>query len=265
MDGLTMGRFATTVALYETLRPPYPPAFFREAAQQLRLTQAQALIDLGTGPGLLALGFAPYVGRIVGVDPEPAMIAAARDAASRAGLPLSLIEGNAEDLSGDIGSFDVVTIGRALHWMDREAVLARFDTLVAPNGMILVCSSHSAADAANPEVNPWLDDYNEARRAWSKASLWSESGSGARVHRDLAAFFRGSQFHVADTVQVKTSHDVGVGDLAQRVLTFSSSSPDVLGHRAEAMLRDVEARLFPFSREGVVTEVVVSIAQVATR
>ena len=256
-----MGRFAATVALYEELRPPYPPTFFREVAQQLRLTHGQALIDLGTGPGLLALGFSPYVGRIVGVDPEPAMIAAARAAASRASQAITLIESKTENLSGDIGSFDVVTIGRALHWMDREATLARFDTLVAPNGMVLVCSSHSALDGANP----WLDDYNQARRAWSDASLWSEAGSGARVHRDLAAFFRGSQFHVADAIAVETSHDIKVGDLARRVLTFSSSSPTVLGDRADAMLRDLEKRLFPFSREGVVTEVVVSVAQVTKR
>ena len=76
-----MGRFATTVALYEELRPPYPPAFFREVVQRLALDKQHALIDLGTGPGLLALGFAPYVGRIVGVDPEPAMLAAAKHAA----------------------------------------------------------------------------------------------------------------------------------------------------------------------------------------
>ena len=86
-----MGRFATTVALYEELRPPYPPAFFGRVAQQLGLASEHALIDLGTGPGLLALGFAPYVGRIVGVDPEPAMIVAARTAAARASQTLSLI------------------------------------------------------------------------------------------------------------------------------------------------------------------------------
>lgn len=255
-----MGRFAATVALYQELRPPYPPAFFGEVARQLRLTQTHALIDLGTGPGLLALGFSPYVGRVVGVDPEPAMIAAARAAPSRAAVALTLIESRTEELSGDIGSFDIVTIGRALHWMDREATLARFDTLVAPNGMILVCSSHSAAEA-----NPWLGDYNKARRAWSDANLWSESGSGARVHRDLAAFFRNTRFQVADLIEVETSHEISVRDLARRVLTFSSSSPAVLGDRVEAMLSDVEARLAPFGREGMVTEVAVSVAQVATR
>src|SRR5713226_7665358 len=149
-----MGRFATTVAHYEALRPPYPAELFRNVAQKQSLGKQHALIDLGTGPGLLALGFAPYVGRIVGVDPEPAMIAAARKAAAHASQPLTLIEGRAEDLPADIGSFDVVTIGRALHWMDRDATLGLFERLVAPEGTILVCSSHSAADGRNP----WLGE-----------------------------------------------------------------------------------------------------------
>src|SRR4051794_20612169 len=176
-----MGRFATTVALYEELRPPYPPAFFRSVARQLGLGREHALIDLGTGPGLLALGFAPYVGRIVGVDPEPAMLAAARNAAEHASLAFSLIQGKAEDLPDNIGRFEIVTIGRALHWMDREATLARLERLVAPEGVILVCASFSVPDGRNP----WLDDYNTARRAWSRASLWSEASSAGRTHRDL--------------------------------------------------------------------------------
>ena len=252
-----MGRFATTVALYEELRPPYPPSFFREVAQRLAFGKQHALIDLGTGPGLLALGFAPYVGRIVGVDPEPAMLAAAKTAAERASQSLTLIQGKADDLPDDVGRFDVVTIGRALHWMDREATLARLDRLVAPEGTILVCASFSAVDGRNP----WLEDYNMARRAWSKESLWTESGSAGRTHRDLAGFFRGTRFHAAELIKVETSHEVSVRDLARRVLTFSSSSPDVLGDNVESMLRDVEERLLRWSHDGWITEVVVTTAQ----
>src|ERR1700752_1050428 len=119
-----MGRFATTVPLYEDFRPPYPAEFFRDVADRLGFSPRHALIDLGTGPGLLALGFAPYVGRIVGVDPEPAMLAAARQAAARASQALTLIQSQAEDPPADLGSFDVVTVGRALHWMDRDSALA---------------------------------------------------------------------------------------------------------------------------------------------
>ena len=74
--------------------------------------------------------------------------------------------------------------------MDREATLARLEQLVVPDGVILVCASFSATDGRNP----WLDDYNTTRRTWSKESLWSEAGSGARTHRDLAGFFAARGF-----------------------------------------------------------------------
>ncbi|EIG58086.1 class I SAM-dependent methyltransferase [Bradyrhizobium sp. WSM1253] len=255
-----MGRFASTAALYEHLRPPYPSEFFRSVAEKLGLSTQSSLIDLGTGPGLLALGFAPYVGRIVGVDPEPAMLDAARRTAASAGHALTLIEGKVETLSPDI-SFDVVTIGRALHWMDREPTLARLVRLVARGGAILICASFSVTDGRNP----WLDGYNDVRRRWSPAKLWEEAGRGTRTHRDLPAFFRGSAFQPTELVTVETSHVVGVEDLTRRTLTYSSSSPDALGDNVEEMLRDVREHLASFSGNGVVAETIVSTAQIVKR
>ncbi len=248
-----MGRFATTVPLYGQFRPPYPAAFFRTAAERLGLSKQHALIDLGTGPGLLALGFAPYVGRIVGVDPEPAMLDAARQAAARAGQSFALIESTAERLPREIGWFDIVTIGRALHWMDRDALAVLLERLVAASGVIAVCSARSATDGRNP----WLDEYNKARRAWSPSS------GGERYRQSLAAVLAGTRFGLAETIAVESSHEVSAGDLAQRMLTFSTSSPEVLGDKVEAMLRDVEQRMLAFSRDGMLTEVVVSEAETA--
>ncbi|RXT41109.1 class I SAM-dependent methyltransferase [Bradyrhizobium betae] len=256
-----MGRFASTASLYENLRPPYPGEFFRSVAQKCGLSKQGSLIDLGTGPGLLALGFAPYVGRIVGVDPEPAMLDAARRAATSGGHALTLIEGKVETLGPGIGAFDVVTIGRALHWMDREPTLARIDQLVARGGAIAICASFSATDGSNP----WLDGYNEIRRRWSPAKLWEEAGRGTRTHRDLPSFFRGSAFQPAELITVETSHTVSVQDLTHRTLTYSSSSPEALGENVEAMLRDVEEHLAAFSRDGVITETIVSTAQIVKR
>lgn len=256
-----MGRFASTVALYEHLRPPYPPEFFRSVAERLKLSHQHALIDLGTGPGLLALGFAPYVGRITGVDPEPAMLAAAREAATRAGRHVTLIEGKAETLPDEIGPFDIVTIGRALHWMDRDSMLARLPQLLARDGAIAICSSFSATDGRNS----WLDDYNAACRAWSDPKLWDESRSGAKTHRDLTAFFAGSVFQIGERITVDTSHEISMHDLARRVLTFSPSSPHVLGDKVGPMLRDVEQRLTPFARDGMISEAVVAVAEIVRR
>ena len=59
-----MGRFATTVPLYEKFRPPYPAEFFRTVSRRAGLRKEHRLIDLGTGPGLLALGFAPVTSAV---------------------------------------------------------------------------------------------------------------------------------------------------------------------------------------------------------
>jgi SAM-dependent methyltransferase len=256
-----MGRFATTAEFYEQYRPPYPAEFFRAVAQKLKLDKRHALIDLGTGPGVLALGFAPYVGRVTGVDPETAMLAAARAAAKRAAIDMTFIEDRAEDVPADIGSFDVVTIGRALHWMDHKALGPVLARLVAPGGAIAICASFSARDGSNP----WLEDYDTARRYWSDEDLLSGSRRGEHAHRNPADVLGPLGFGIVDTIRAEATHQVSAADLARRVLTFSSSSPAALGNKAEAMLADVEARLLPFSRDGVLMETLMSAASVARR
>src|SRR5437667_19574 len=246
-----MGRFASTAELYEQYRPPYAAQFFQAVAQKLALSKQHALIDLGTGPGMLALGFAAYSGRVVGVDPEPEMLAAARAAAVRTGAEVAFVEGRAEDLPADIGGFDVVTIGRALHWMDHDALGPLFARLVAPGGAIVVCASFSVQDGRNP----WLADYNAARRSWADERLLVAADKGAQVHRHLADVLGPAGFGVVETVRIETTHQVSARDLAWRALTLSSSSAAALGDRVDAMLADIEARLLPFSRDGVLSEV----------
>jgi len=248
-----MGRFATTAALYEQFRPPYSPEFFRAVVERLGLGKQHALIDLGTGPGLLALGFAPYVGRIVGVDPEPGMLEVAGRAAARAGHDLALIESTAEALPREVGPFDVVTIGRALHWMDRDLIGPLLQRLVAPGGVVLVCAARSATDGRNH----WLEAYNEARRHWSGTT------ERTNYRPDLATIVADTRFRIGETIAVDGSHELSARDLAYRTLTFSGSSPAVLGNKVDAMLHDVEQRLLPFSRAGLLREVVVANAEVA--
>ena len=153
----------------------------------------------------------------------------------------------------EIGSFDAVTIGRALHWMDRDLVGPLLERLVAPGGVVLVCTARSVTDGRNG----WLETYNEARRRWSGMT------DGTRSRPDLAAILADTRFRVAGTIAAEASHELSATDLARRVLTFSGSSPAVLGHKVGAVLHDIEQRLLPFSCAGSLTEVVIASADVA--
>ena len=117
-----MGRFASTVEFYSRYREPYAPEFFRIVAERLGLSRDTHLLDIGCGSGLLAIGFALFVRSSVGLDPEPGMIEAARELAEQAGARVRFRMGRIEDFPTS-ERFDLVTIGRALHWLDRGPTL----------------------------------------------------------------------------------------------------------------------------------------------
>ena len=137
--------------------------------------------------------------------------------------------------------------------MDRDLVGSLLERLVAPGGVVLVCSARSATDGRNC----WLEAYNEARRHWSGTT------DRMRYRPDLAAVLADTRFHTGETIAVEGSHELSASDLARRTLTFSGSSPAVLGDKVDAMLHDVEQRLLPFSRAALLREVVVANADVA--
>ena len=246
-----MGRFASTVAHYERARQPYGPAFFDAVAGRLAFNRGHRLLDLGTGPGLLALGFAPHVGAAWGLDPEPAMLAAARRNAAAAGVDLRLLAGRAEDLPADVGAFDVVTVGRALHWMEPAGTRAALERAVAPAGVVLVASASTAADGRNA----WLPAYEAVRQRW--AGRVERAAFGER-----AAYFSGTRFRSEGEIRVDTVRRVPVATLVERILSMSSTSPDAVGDGVALLRGAAERALAPFAAGGHVVETVVARAEV---
>jgi len=238
-----MGRFETTVDFYR-YREPYPPKFFETVAARLALTKQTRLLDVGCGPGSLATGFAPYVGSTTAIDPEPAMLKAARAAAAEAQLDITFLETGIEALDCANGSFDLVTIGRALHWFLREAALAVLERIVAPGGPIAICGSANT----DAPVNAWASRFKEIRSAWSPD--FNES----RYKPDLDQWFAGSRFRKLEEIRVLHLHRVSVPDLVGRAVSFSPSSPAVLGDRRPQFEAEIEAAVAPFANEGSVDE-----------
>jgi len=246
-----MGRFASTVAYYESARPPYPYAFFARVAGELGFHRSQRLLDVGTGPGILAIGFAPYCLAVVGVDPEEAMIQASREAAARAGVALELIQGRFEDMADSLGAFDVVTIGRALHWLDPEPARSVLERVVAPGGWVVTCRARSVRDGRNP----WLEAFNAVRDRWK----------GERPAHDRDAFFAAGPFVHRGKIRVEASQRLPVEWLADRVLSMSTTSPERLGDQVPEMRRSMRKALAPFALDGVVEEIVEAEADLFER
>jgi SAM-dependent methyltransferase len=239
-----VGRFASTVDLYARYREPYPPEFFAAVAKRLQLSGTERLLDVGCGPGLLAIGFAPYVRSCIGVDPEPGMVAAAEQAARDASVELTVLRSRFEDLPSNTGQFDIVTIGRALHWLDHDAALATLDRIVFLNGFVLVCG----APVSDSPRNAWLQHYKAVRHAYSAEK------NETRFRIDFNNWFAPSRFRQIDRVAVSTSQTVRVSDLVRRALSMSTTSPEVVGARRPAFEAEMQAALAPFAVNGFITE-----------
>jgi 2-polyprenyl-3-methyl-5-hydroxy-6-metoxy-1,4-benzoquinol methylase len=77
-------RFRSTVPFYAAHRVPYPQALIAFVAERCRLGRGSPVLDLGCGPGPLAVAFARLGCAVTAMDPSPDMLAAA---ARHAGQP----------------------------------------------------------------------------------------------------------------------------------------------------------------------------------
>jgi hypothetical protein len=83
--------------------------------------------------------------------------------AAKAGVALSLIPGRIEEFP-TTQTYDVITIGCALHWLERDATLAALERILAPDfGRILTCRATTAEITETAR----LKFYREVRRAWT--------------------------------------------------------------------------------------------------
>src|SRR5689334_7446792 len=103
----TTRRFQSAAAHYLAGRTPYPEALIANVARLLELRSTDRILDLGCGPAQLATAFAPFVGQVLAIDPEPHMLALARQAAKN--LPnIKVAEGSSDDLGPEFGRFRAV-------------------------------------------------------------------------------------------------------------------------------------------------------------
>ena len=131
------GPFANAAEYYDRYRPPYAKAAIEFIVQAFDLGPGARVLDLGCGPGTLAIPLSLTGADVVAVDAEPAMIAQGRQlATARNAGAIQWLGARAEDLAADTPPFRLVTLGQSFHWMDRDAVLRKLAILTEDGGGI---------------------------------------------------------------------------------------------------------------------------------
>ncbi|HEX4260016.1 MAG TPA: methyltransferase domain-containing protein [Acetobacteraceae bacterium] len=255
-------RFRSAAAHYRAGRTAYPPLLIRRTAERAGVTPAHRVLDLGCGPGPLAIGFSYFAGEVVAVDPEPAMLEEARAAAAGLAPDIIFREGSSYDLDAAPGRFRLVVIGRAFHWMDRADTLRRLDAMIEPGGAVaLFDDTH-----ADVPQNAWRDRWRELVDRYAAGDPVHDRRrvKGAWVRH--LPFLLDSAFSRIERLSVFGRRLATVQSLVDRAMSMSSTSRARLGEaRADALIADLDTLLREIAPSGVLEEVLEWSATIATR
>ncbi|ROZ93797.1 class I SAM-dependent methyltransferase [Gordonia sp. OPL2] len=139
-----------------------------ESLRLLDLDGDEKVLDIGCGDGFVTAQIADRLphGSIVGIDPSPRMIEAAR----RRDTTATFDAGNVMTVDAS-GEFDVVTSFNALHWVhDQATAMRNIAAALRPDGrslLVFVCAGprRSLEDVAmDVTAEPrWVDEFRDFR------------------------------------------------------------------------------------------------------
>jgi SAM-dependent methyltransferase len=131
--------FGLTSDDYARHRAGFPDELFSRLGHMGIGVSGQRLIDIGTGTGTLARGFARRGCAVTGIDPAPTMLEEAIRLSAEEGVSIEYRSGRAEDTGVGPMSADVVTAGQCWHWFDRPAAAAECQRILRQGGALVIC------------------------------------------------------------------------------------------------------------------------------
>ncbi len=121
--------FSEQSAQYANYRPRYPAELFQFLVDQCR--RHELAWDCATGSGQAAVALGEFFACVIATDASDTQIACAIPHAN-----VSYRVATAEASGLDDASVDVLTVGQALHWFDRERFYAEAKRVLAPGGLL---------------------------------------------------------------------------------------------------------------------------------
>ncbi|MCM0619134.1 class I SAM-dependent methyltransferase [Nocardioides bruguierae] len=234
---------------YHRHRSGLPPEVVSLLAPLLGTPGARRLLDLGTGTGLVVDALLPHLDEAIGVDPEPEMVAVARREVADPRVRWAVAA--AEDFRPDDGwAAELVTVCRAFHWMDPDAVLARLAEHASSTATVAVMGDASVWTSTQPwkqEVRALIQSFlGERRRAGSGVGP-----ADGRRHEDVLA---ASPFGRVEQVTVPVVHERSIDSVAGYLRSTSFAAPRLFGERLPAFDAALRTLLAEHAVDGVVRD-----------
>jgi SAM-dependent methyltransferase len=130
--------FGLTANDYAKHRAGFPESFFERLAGIGIGVAGQRVVDVGTGTGTLAHGFARRGCLVTGIDPAAALMEQAKQLGALEGVQVEYRVATAEHTGLPDASADVVTAGQCWHWFDGDTAAREVWRVLRPAGTIVI-------------------------------------------------------------------------------------------------------------------------------
>jgi SAM-dependent methyltransferase len=242
---------------YARGRPPYSAFLAPTLETELGLDGSGRLLDVGCGPGILAIQLAGCFDEAVGLDPDAEMLDEAARRARDAGVEnVRWVRAVAEDIPElDLGTFRLVTFGQSFQWTDRERVAQAVYDILEPGGALaLITHAHEGRpqpsgpdfpEIPHDEIHALIRRYLGPRR---RAGQGFRSEPRDRYEDALAR----TRFGASRSVFAAGRPDIvrNVDGVVAGFLSMSCATPYLFGDERDAFETDLRALLAARSQTG---------------
>lgn len=246
-------QFLGTAPFYLRGRPPYSAELGAVVAAELALDGTGVLVDVGAGPGTVALALGSLFGRIVVVEPDAGMLDEA--CTNLAAAPATFVEAPAEALP-DLGlpPARAVTFGQSFHRVDRPTVAEAVYDLLEPGGALLIITHQWTEPPDEGPGEPPIP-HDDIRALVVRYTGELRSGSrpvsdyvGERFEETVAR----TRFGAPRILRAPGRTDIvrDIDGVIAGVLSMSYASPYLLGERLDAFVGDLRDLLSARSPSG---------------
>jgi SAM-dependent methyltransferase len=252
-------RFKDAARYYTTGRPYYPKLLSRRIAELVGITQRHSVLDIGTGPGFLAIDAAAFAGAVTGLDPSAEMLAQATANAQRAGVAVTFVQGTSYDLGPQFGPLRLTTFGRSFHWTDRAATLLALDALTEAGGAVALVNDRY------PEVpeNAWRPGFEAVLDSYGKDEI-----ALAKLRNEISheTILLASPFRHLERVSILERRRTPLRHFIDRALSYGKVWHGSPGFSEADLTERFRAVLAPhLGSDGTIVEVVEGQALIARR
>lgn len=227
-------RFSTRARDYAAGRPTYPEAAIDACLEDLPPPDRTTAADVGAGTGIASRLLAERGCRVLAIEPNADMRAAAPE-----NPRITWLDATAEQTSLDDDSIDLLLCAQTFHWLDADRALAEFARILRPAGRVaLLWNVHDTGDA-------FTRDYRDTilRHATDPPrSPWHTNEPCPLADSPLFTGYELRRFENFQPLDIDTLH--------KRALS-SSYLPNE-GPRRDALIADLDAIFTRYARAGMV-------------